>query len=299
MINSATKVDVVEWSKLPWIHLNIPDIQLDGFTNMNFKYSKLFCIFTSVLLAGCFSSTGFAQEQGGAGGGGFTGGDTNNQGGFGNDLGGGFTGGTNQGGGNTGGGIGGLSDSVSADDFDPTNQVQIQPPEDERRLVPFIGPASDSLFNFFEGVGSVTGGGGTGFGSNIGGGGGFGGGQLGGGQFGGQLGGLLGGQFGAQFGGQGNGFTITRRSIRAPLTPAFTSPVVTGAQVSARFTDRLIRIPSIQRLGGTQDVRVTVSDDTAVISGTVSSLEARDKVERMARMEPGIYRVVNQLQVRQ
>ena len=260
---------------------------------MNFRYSRLICIFASVVLAGLFSSIGSAQDQGGTGGGGFTGGDTTNQGGFGNDLGGGFTGG------NTGGGIGGLSDSISADDFDPTNQVQIQPPEDERRLVPFIGPASDSLFNFFEGVGSVEGGGGTSFGSNIGGGGGFGGGRLGGGQFGGQLGGLLGGQFGGQFGGQGNGFTITRRSIRAPLTPAFTSPVVTGAQVSARFTNRLVRIPSIQRLGGTQDVRVTVNDDTAVLSGTVSSLEARDKVERMARMEPGIYRVVNQLQVRQ
>ena len=246
-----------------------------------------------------FASNLCAQDQGG--GGGNVGG--GNFGGGGTDIfGGGTTGITNPGttglntgvtggtGGGTGAGGNALSGAIDASAFDPNNQIQIQPPEDTRREIPFVGPATGNIFNYFEGVGSVSGGG-TNFGGGIGGG--IGAGGLGGGP------GQFGNQFGQFGGGTGNGFTISRRSIRAPLVAAFTSPVVTGAQVSERFSDRLVRIPSIEKLGGAENVRVTVSDGTAVISGIVKSLEARDKVARMAKLEPGIYKVVNQLQVQQ
>jgi hypothetical protein len=270
-------------------------------TELNMNAIKSFSMI--VLLSLALSSVAFAQDTGGGGqGGGGQGGGGQVGGGTGNPV---TTPTNGQNFGGSGGSTGAGGGSTGA--IDPTQSLSLSQdvevpeiivPTNVRNEVPFVGPSSaNPVFNPFEGVGALggAGGGAGGLGSQIGGsafGGQLGGGQFGANQFGGQFGGQLGG-FGQQ-----NGL-IQRKNVRAVLRPAFASPVVTGTQISNRFENRLYRIPSIQRLGGSENVRVTVTDGTAVISGNVQSSDARTKIERMAKLEPGIYRVVNQLEIGQ
>ena len=106
-------------------------------------------------------------------------------------------------------------------------------------------------------------------------------------------GGAGGNQQGLQ-GGASN--SIIRRSLRTRLVPKIVvrNPV-TPQQVSTRFQQRISTSPNLSD-GGT-GVQVRVENRTAYLTGVVSSQEERDRVERMARLEPGIYRIDNQIQV--
>lgn len=99
-----------------------------------------------------------------------------------------------------------------------------------------------------------------------------------------------GGQGGAQI-----GFSVTRRSLRAKLRPAFSSPRPLAAQVVSRFGEHLSRQPGGQSLIG--QYSVSISNRTAVLSGKVKTRQEADRLVRQLRLEPGVYKIVNKLEV--
>jgi len=100
-------------------------------------------------------------------------------------------------------------------------------------------------------------------------------------------------QFGSQNPNQGQGgATNSRRAIRAPLRIGF--ELVGSANVSVDFTNRLERIPQMRSAG---DINVRMIGRTAVLTGTVDSESSRTLAESLARLEPGISAVRNELTV--
>ncbi len=147
------------------------------------------------------------------------------------------------------------------------------------RNVPFVGPASEGIQHPLSqnaaGAGGAGGGGGGLGGLNI---------------------GNRGG--GAGFGSAGPGFTVVRRSLRSRLTNAVVVPtnqVTRDSNTTSRFNQRMVRIPSISRVTG---VQVSVQNRRATLVGSVATQQERQMVERMARLEPGIYSIDNQITVR-
>lgn len=105
-------------------------------------------------------------------------------------------------------------------------------------------------------------------------------------------------------GGQGaGGFTpaqrigteIPRRGVRAKLRPSFYAPRPSGAVVSNRFQSRFLRQPGSGLVGN--GYSISVQNRTAFVSGTVNSSVDSERIVRQLRLEPGVYRVVNQLSV--
>jgi hypothetical protein len=179
----------------------------------------------------------------------------------------------------------------------------------------FVGGDSTENRGFVGSVGSGQGGSfgqGSSFGRGAGGTGGFGG------QRGGQFGGLGGmNQFGGlnqlgrsgfgQYGQNGRGFNQFNQGqrgqnnmqnaprVRTRTTLGFARPVRSGgAVVTQRVSDRVGR--SVERLGGT-DVAVQMEGPVAILRGTVPTSHARNLAEQLARLEPGIDQVQNELEV--
>ncbi len=99
---------------------------------------------------------------------------------------------------------------------------------------------------------------------------------------------------GLQAGGATN--NIIRRSLRTRLVPRIeVRTPVSAQQVSSRFQLRLGQSPLLEN--GADGIQVRVENSTAYLTGFVGSLEERARVERMARLEPGIYRIDNQIEV--
>lgn len=121
--------------------------------------------------------------------------------------------------------------------------------------------------------------------------GGFGGGGGGVGGFGG-LGGLFGGLGGAFGGNQGAGGQ--RPIIRVRLRSAVNVAPMADSSVQMNANRRLVGLPSTQRL---PNVRVSVSDGTALMSGTVKSERERRMSQLLMRLEPGVKRVDNRILV--
>lgn len=93
-------------------------------------------------------------------------------------------------------------------------------------------------------------------------------------------------------------FEVQRRGIRARLRPAFAFvPRIDNRLAATQFVSRLDRLPATQEME--KSFSIQISNRTAVITGTVGSVAERDQIERQLRLEPGIYRINNQLQVRQ
>jgi len=97
------------------------------------------------------------------------------------------------------------------------------------------------------------------------------------------------------FGGTGNGVTIQRRSLRARLRPSFYAPPVPGRVVSNRFQSHFSRQPGSQLTG--QGYSVRVENRTAFINGTVNTRADSERLERQLRLEPGVYKIVNELSI--
>lgn len=128
-------------------------------------------------------------------------------------------------------------------------------------------------------------------------------------------GGGVNGGFGGGGGGQGtlgagteNGFQVIRQSIRTRLVPLINVAPVPGEQVVSRFQNRIARQPVPQTSGppfsnqaffngGAPSVNVQIQDRTAFLTGFVGSAAERDRWERQLRLEPGVYRIVNQIEV--
>lgn len=225
------------------------------------------------------------------------------------------TGGTGGGTGQTGGGntqgqttnqqmipgqqTGGTGGSGQTSQFSPSEAVDFGSildrfvfPEPEQisseRLQPFVG-ASRSYFeeNQFPahprsqvaaGSGGTGGGGGTSFGG-----------------FTTSPGRNAAGQSG-QFGNQ-NGFSVPRLGVRARLNPQIvqTRPRIDEQTVATNFQNRLYRIPATQDIA--PGINFSLARGTAVLTGTVANEAEKIRIERMARLEPGVYTIENRITV--
>ena len=104
-------------------------------------------------------------------------------------------------------------------------------------------------------------------------------------------------------GGQGGagGFTgtsggsVIRSSIRTRLRPAFAAPVVPPQATEFAFNDNLARQPAAQSLVGRY--QVFIENKTATIMGLVNSQADADQLIRQLRLQPGVYNIVNELQI--
>jgi hypothetical protein len=99
----------------------------------------------------------------------------------------------------------------------------------------------------------------------------------------------------AGFGAAENGVTVIRKSIRARLRPSFSAPRPTGQQVATRFNDHFYRQPTSQDVAG--EYTINVQDRTAFLDGKINSRNDMERLVRQLRLEPGVYKVVNRLQV--
>ena len=124
-----------------------------------------------------------------------------------------------------------------------------------------------------------------------------------------------GGGFNGGFGGQNqlgggtqNGFQVIRRNLRANLVPRFEVAPVSNEQTAVRFQSRIARQPvprsSVQNGAGLSmqgspisSVNVEVENRTAVLTGYVGSPSERDRWERQLRLEPGVDKIINQIEV--
>ena len=99
--------------------------------------------------------------------------------------------------------------------------------------------------------------------------------------------------------GQTNGFEIVRGGIRTRLVPKFqfNRAKLSGEAISTSFGSRLNRLPVAHSFAG--NVNLAVEGRKGTLTGNVSSAEERAQVERLARMEPGIYQIDNQIIVSQ
>jgi hypothetical protein len=251
-------------------------------------------------------NTGGGNTGGGNTGGGNTGGGTGSFNSGSNGFGGGTTGGTSQG--TSGGNSGGGAPTNSSQPLNLDNQLNITPTTptavDERNQG-FIGPnaqqiitqgfvgASTQLSGGQPADGISFGGGVNTQGSGAGAGGGVGGPQ--GLRATGNTGGLNRNGMGG-LGGFGNNATAgVRRNVRNRLVNQVQVNRVPAAEVAQRFTTRLDRIPLAVNAGN--DVKIALEKGTAVLTGSVPSSEAASRIERQLRLEPGVYKIDNRLEV--
>lgn len=112
---------------------------------------------------------------------------------------------------------------------------------------------------------------------------------------GGQTGGF--GGFGG-FGGAGatNGFSITRSNVRARVRPNFSYRSIPTEVTATNFQNRIQRLPNL-REASPQNISVKIEGTTATLNGSAPNQEAIDNLVGQLRMEPGVYRIVNQVQI--
>jgi hypothetical protein len=115
------------------------------------------------------------------------------------------------------------------------------------------------------------------------------------------LGASFGGAFGRNnsFGGfnrnmMNQGTQNSANQLRFRINLGFTVPMPTTTEVSARFTDRLPKLPGLASVSG---LTVQMDGQTAVLQGVVASESQRDLISRLAKLEPGIGEVRNELTV--
>jgi hypothetical protein len=85
-----------------------------------------------------------------------------------------------------------------------------------------------------------------------------------------------------------------RQQLRIPMRVGFT---VAPAQMSVRSRQFATRVPKIPGLKNVRDLTIEMDGETAILRGKVDSEDQRLLVERMAKLEPGISAVQNELQV--
>lgn len=92
-----------------------------------------------------------------------------------------------------------------------------------------------------------------------------------------------------------NGNSVPRRGVRTALnhTPVYVAP---SDLVALQFTGRLSRLPALSTAG---PVVIAVENRVATLNGVVETTEQGELIARQAELEPGIDRVVNNLQVKQ
>ena len=101
-------------------------------------------------------------------------------------------------------------------------------------------------------------------------------------------------QFGQGGAGRGGAQQTTRRTLRAPIRLGFVSPRISTVAIGRRLTESVTRMPAFRDSEG---ITVTVEGRTAVLQGVVDSQQQADLLARIARLEPGVNNVVNELQI--
>lgn len=97
--------------------------------------------------------------------------------------------------------------------------------------------------------------------------------------------------------GRGQGGGRARRTVgdvRTTLNVAFSYPKARPARTGTDLSVRVARTRGVRILSG---LRIAVSDGTATLRGAVATAHDRALIERLARLEPGIWAVDNQLVV--
>jgi hypothetical protein len=110
-----------------------------------------------------------------------------------------------------------------------------------------------------------------------------------------------GGNAGGGFAGGGGvasglSFTVNRSSVRARVRPNFSYQTVPTAVAQRNFQGRMNRLPNL-RSTVAQGINVTLSGTTATLTGTATNQEAIDNMVGQLRMEPGVYRIVNEVEI--
>jgi hypothetical protein len=90
------------------------------------------------------------------------------------------------------------------------------------------------------------------------------------------------------------GNTQSKSAFRVPVRLGFQQPPGPPARVSGQLSSRLTKIPGLSQVG---PIQVVMSGQTAVLRGTVASEADRQLAEGLARLEPEVQAVVNELQV--
>ena len=96
--------------------------------------------------------------------------------------------------------------------------------------------------------------------------------------------------------GQMNGFEVSRSTVRARVVPNFTFNDVPKEVLSQRFEQRLLRIPNVGAAAAS-GIRVEIQGTTALISGSAPNQRAIDDLLGQLRMEPGVYRIINDVKI--
>lgn len=100
------------------------------------------------------------------------------------------------------------------------------------------------------------------------------------------------GQFGQM--GQQGGQQNSRSKLKFPMRPAFAISATASSETARKFVNRLGSIPGMANVRG---VNINMVGNTAVLTGVVESADQADLIERLAKLEPGIWEVQNDLQV--
>lgn len=229
---------------------------------------KLATFTIGLLAALAIAGNAFGQTGGtGTGGTGTGGTGTGGTGTGGTGTGGTGTGGT--GSGNNSGGANGLQQvDVSANRTDPDSVFQ-----DTRRTSQQATQVQTGAGNGGGGGMGGMGGGGGNFLQSLFGGGGF---------------------SGAGMGTQGQS---ARRTLRAPLRVAFDVTRPTSTTVSTQFQNRLTTLPAFREIA--PGVQISVENRVATLEGSVKTQRDKELVERLAKLEPGISDVKNNLTVQE
>jgi hypothetical protein len=90
------------------------------------------------------------------------------------------------------------------------------------------------------------------------------------------------------------GGTQSQSLIRIPLRLGFQPQAVSAPQFNVSFADRLAKMPSFQRVG---PINVSLEGRTAILRGTVASESDRQLAASLARLEPEVLAVQNELVV--
>jgi len=102
------------------------------------------------------------------------------------------------------------------------------------------------------------------------------------------------GQFGSPGGGQvQNQPRLVRGALRVGFEFTATSAKVTPQQMAAVSTTTFARLPKFSNT----NIRVVADGQTLVLTGTVKTQSERMLAERVAKLEPGVSKVDNQIEV--
>jgi hypothetical protein len=111
---------------------------------------------------------------------------------------------------------------------------------------------------------------------------------------GGRAGAFGGGQQGFGAAQSQNGFSVTRRNLRARLVPDIGARAIAPEAIAYRFQDSLSRLPQTQF--SSAQYQISIANRTATVTGFAPSQPEADRIIRQLRLQPGVYQIDNQLQ---